>query len=79
MTRAERLLVAAVQHQGWLALDEEGLEAAAATGVTMEPVSAPSTPLELTLHAFGRTEVARVETEGTEPDLAALDRHRRSV
>ena len=49
MTRAERLLVAAVQHQGWLALDEEGLEAAAATGVTMEPVSAPSTPLELTL------------------------------
>ncbi|MGC5585767.1 TIGR03085 family metal-binding protein [Ornithinimicrobium sp. W1665] len=37
------------------------------------------TPLELTLHAFGRTDVARVETEGAEPDLAALDRHRRSV
>jgi len=49
MTRSERLHVAAVQHQGWLALDEEGLEAAAGSAVTLEAVSAPSVELELTL------------------------------
>lgn len=49
MTRSERLAIGAVQHQGWLVLDEEGLEAAAATGVTMEAVSGVATPLELTL------------------------------
>lgn len=49
MTRSERLHVGTVQHQGWLALDEDGLEAAAATGVTMEAMSAPSIELELTL------------------------------
>ncbi|HSP61082.1 MAG TPA: TIGR03085 family metal-binding protein [Ornithinimicrobium sp.] len=37
------------------------------------------TPLELTLHAFGRNAVARLETEGTDADLATLERHRRSV
>ncbi|SDS11767.1 serpin B [Friedmanniella luteola] len=49
MTRSERLHVGAVRHQGWLALDEDGLEAAAATGVAMDAVSAPSIELELTL------------------------------
>ncbi|WP_289018119.1 TIGR03085 family metal-binding protein [uncultured Ornithinimicrobium sp.] len=37
------------------------------------------TPLELTLHAFGRDAVARVEATGEDADLAALDRHHRSV
>lgn len=37
------------------------------------------TPLELVLHAFGRTDVARVRAEGTDEDLAALARHRRGA
>lgn len=36
-------------------------------------------PLELTLHAFGRTEVATVQAQGDDGDLAALERHRRSA
>lgn len=37
------------------------------------------TPLELVLHAFGRQDVARVETEGSEQEVAALARHARAV
>ena len=37
------------------------------------------TPLELTLHAFGRTEVARVRSEGDDRDRDALEQHRRSA
>lgn len=37
------------------------------------------TPLELVLHAFGRTEVAMVEVRGADQDIAALAEHRRSV
>lgn len=35
-------------------------------------------PLELLLHAFGRTSVSRADLEGTEADLAALATHRRT-
>jgi serine protease inhibitor len=49
MTRSEPLHVSNVQHQGWLALDEKGLEAAAATGVTMDTTSAPMIDLQLVL------------------------------
>lgn len=37
------------------------------------------TPVELVLHAFGRTEVARVEALGEEADLGALAGHLRSA
>lgn len=36
------------------------------------------TPLELLLHAFGRTGVARVEVEGADRDVAALADHTRA-
>ncbi len=36
------------------------------------------TPLELLLHAFGRTEVAQVEVEGADRDVAALADHARA-
>ena len=49
MTGSDKLHVGTVQHQGWLALDEKGLEAAAATGVTMDTVSAPQIDLQLVL------------------------------
>jgi uncharacterized protein (TIGR03085 family) len=35
------------------------------------------TPLELLLHAFGRTEVARVRVEGSDADVEALAAHER--
>lgn len=41
MTRQERLFVAAVLHEGFIAVDEEGTEAAAATAVVMDTTSAP--------------------------------------
>lgn len=44
MTRSESLQVGVVEHQGWIAVDEQGLEAAAATAVTVVAVSAPSQP-----------------------------------
>ena len=42
MTREERLAVMAVQHEVFVKVDEEGTEAAAATGVTTGPTSAPT-------------------------------------
>lgn len=37
------------------------------------------TPLELLLHAFGRTDVARVEVQGAPEDVRALAGHRRGA
>ncbi|GAA5163420.1 TIGR03085 family metal-binding protein [Ornithinimicrobium tianjinense] len=37
------------------------------------------TPLELLLHAFGRTDVARVEAQGAPEDVRALAGHRRGA
>lgn len=41
MTRQEQLFIAAVLHEGFIAVDEEGTEAAAATAVVMDTTSVP--------------------------------------
>ncbi|HEU4810996.1 MAG TPA: serpin family protein [Nocardioides sp.] len=41
MTRQEQLFIAAVLHEGFIAVDEAGTEAAAATAVVMDTTSAP--------------------------------------
>lgn len=41
MTRQERLFIAAVLHEAFIAVDEEGTEAAAATAVVMDTTSVP--------------------------------------
>ncbi|CAN5608490.1 serpin family protein [soil metagenome] len=47
MTTEEQLFVAAVLHEVYIAVDEEGTEAAAATAVMLGATSAPVEPLEL--------------------------------
>jgi serine protease inhibitor len=47
MTRQDRLHVSAVLHEGWIAVDEHGTEAAAATAVIMATVSAAAFPQAL--------------------------------
>lgn len=44
MTRAEQLMIAQVAHQAFLAADERGTEAAAATAVVMVPAAGSSAP-----------------------------------
>jgi serpin B len=46
MTSEERLFIADVLHEAFIAVDEEGTEAAAATAVVMNTMSAPLEPLE---------------------------------
>jgi serpin B len=49
ITRDVALSIDDVYHQGFVAVDEEGTEAAAATAVVMREVSAPADPLTVTL------------------------------
>lgn len=50
LTATEPLELDAVEHQGWIAVDKDGLEASAATAATAGAVSAPAPPkLELVL------------------------------
>jgi serpin B len=44
MTAEEQLFISAVAHQAFIAVDEQGTEAAAATAVVMEPTSAEAEP-----------------------------------
>ena len=50
ITDAEALLIDRAIHQTFLLVDEEGTEAAAATAITMRPISAPPPP-QVRFHA----------------------------
>ncbi|WP_375432011.1 serpin family protein [uncultured Friedmanniella sp.] len=49
LTATEPLRVARVEHQGWIAVDQDGLEAAAATAATVEATSALLPQVKLVL------------------------------
>jgi serpin B len=49
MTTEERLLIDEVIHEAYIAVDEEGTEAAAATAVVMQETSAPMVDETLTI------------------------------
>lgn len=49
LTDDQALKIDKVLHQGWIAVDEQGTEAAAATAVVMKPTSAPADPKRMTL------------------------------
>jgi serpin B len=49
MTRQAKLAISAVVHEAFVAVDEAGTEAAAASAVVMREVSAPLDPVQLRL------------------------------
>ena len=49
LTLTEQLRLAVVEHQAYIAVDKDGLEAAAATAATAEATSAIAPPLKLVL------------------------------
>jgi serpin B len=49
MTKEERLFISDVIHEAYIAVDEEGTEAAAATAVVMRATAMPMNPVELTI------------------------------
>jgi serpin B len=62
MTQDEQLRIAAVAHEAFVAVDEAGTEAAAATGVVMRTSSAPRTSVELTVDRPFLFAIYHVET-----------------
>lgn len=63
MDGTDKLFIKAVVHKAFVAVDEEGTEAAAATGVMMQAASAPPTPVELKIDRPFIFMIRDIETE----------------